>query len=125
MFRSDLTVSGPFVCRCLTSHALLRFHPPPVEPDVRISRIRLSDFCSPLRPQQAVRSPQQLDQSQLLVQVLIGISCISHSRHAVLATQPLTHPFPHVLVYDPIRFLHRTQAEVVRPSAQSRVQARH
>lgn len=35
--------AGPFVCRCLTSLAMLRFHTPLIEPDVRYSRIRLSD----------------------------------------------------------------------------------
>ena len=40
--RSDLAVSGPFVCRCLISRAVLRFHIPLIEPDVRFSRIRLS-----------------------------------------------------------------------------------
>jgi hypothetical protein len=36
-------VSGPFVCRCLISLTMLRFHLPLVKPDGRISRIRLSD----------------------------------------------------------------------------------
>ena len=35
--------SGTFVSRCLTSPTMLRFHIPLIEPDVRISRIRLSD----------------------------------------------------------------------------------
>ena len=36
-------LAGPFGCRCLTSLAMLRFHIPLIEPDVRVSRIRLSD----------------------------------------------------------------------------------
>jgi hypothetical protein len=35
------------VCRCLTSLAMLRFHFPLIEPDRRISRIRLSDWIHP------------------------------------------------------------------------------
>ena len=35
--------ADPFGCQCLTSYALLRFHIPLIEPDVRIGRIRLSD----------------------------------------------------------------------------------
>jgi hypothetical protein len=35
--------SGPFVGRGFTSPPMLRFHIPLIEPDVRISRIRLSD----------------------------------------------------------------------------------
>ena len=33
--RCGLSVAGPFVCRCLTSRTLLRFHIPLIEPDVR------------------------------------------------------------------------------------------
>ncbi len=47
MWRGSLGVaclfSAPFVWRCLNSHSMPRFHIPLVEPDVRISRIRLSD----------------------------------------------------------------------------------
>ncbi len=42
-FRRGLSVADPFVCRCLTSPAVPRFHLPLIEPDVRICRIRLSD----------------------------------------------------------------------------------
>ena len=42
-FRWSLSVAGPFVCRCLTSSTMLRFHIPLIEPDVRICRIRLSE----------------------------------------------------------------------------------
>jgi hypothetical protein len=35
--------AGSFVCRRLTSLTMLRFHFPLIEPDRRISRIRLSD----------------------------------------------------------------------------------
>jgi hypothetical protein len=41
-------LSGPFVCRCLTSGTLPRFHLPLIEPDKRISRIRLSEKASRL-----------------------------------------------------------------------------
>src|SRR5205823_12087118 len=36
-------LAGAFVCRCLTNAAMLRFHTPLIEPDRRISRIRLSE----------------------------------------------------------------------------------
>ena len=42
-FRLGLSVTGPFVCRCLTSLAMLRFHIPLIKPGVRFSRTRLSD----------------------------------------------------------------------------------
>ena len=43
-------LAGPFVCRCLTSPPVLRFHIPLIEPDVRVSRIRLSDKVLTLSP---------------------------------------------------------------------------
>ena len=45
-FRWGLSVADPFGCRCLTSHTMLRFHIPLIEPDVRIARIRLSEKVS-------------------------------------------------------------------------------
>ena len=36
-------LSGALASRCLTSHTVLRLHFPLIEPDVRFSRIRLSD----------------------------------------------------------------------------------
>ncbi len=39
----SLSVADPFGCRCLTSSSMLRLRIPLIEPDVRISRIRLSD----------------------------------------------------------------------------------
>jgi hypothetical protein len=35
-FRRSLAVSDPFVCRCLNSLTMLRFHTPLIEPDRRI-----------------------------------------------------------------------------------------
>ena len=48
--------AGPFVCRCLTSQAMLRFHFPLVKPDRRISRIRLPDKDAHLGPRAAART---------------------------------------------------------------------
>jgi hypothetical protein len=42
-FRWSLSVADSFVCRCLTSSAMLPFLHPLIEPDVRICRIRLSE----------------------------------------------------------------------------------
>jgi hypothetical protein len=42
-FRWCLSVADPFVWRCLTSSAMLRFHIPLVEPDRPVSGIRLSE----------------------------------------------------------------------------------
>jgi hypothetical protein len=37
-------LARPFVCECHNISTMLRFHLPLIEPDVRISRIRLSDW---------------------------------------------------------------------------------
>ena len=44
-FRSRFVfpVARPFVCGCSHISTMLRFHTPLIKPDVRISRIRLSD----------------------------------------------------------------------------------
>ncbi len=49
-------LSGPFGWRCLTGLTMLRFHTPLIEPDVRFSRIRLSDKGSRFRPREAASS---------------------------------------------------------------------
>ncbi len=55
-------------------HALLRFHIPLIEPDVQISRIRLSDKASCIRPREAFRQTWQMDKSQLLMQVRVRVA---------------------------------------------------
>jgi hypothetical protein len=85
--RSDLSVSGPFVCRCLIIQAMPRFHTPLVEPGMRISRTRLSwkhhDFAheklrvrsdSRIRPNLVFRLPD----GNFLV-AGYAISCLPHS----------------------------------------------
>ena len=56
-------VSG-FPLRCSEPHALLRLHLPLIEPDVQVSRIRLSDKDSRRRTREAARSSLELDQPQ-------------------------------------------------------------
>ena len=62
-----------------------RLHFPLVEPDVRISRIRLSDKESRWGPRDVPIHEAELDQSQLGVQVGIGIACVSHATLLVFA----------------------------------------
>ena len=60
-------MSDPFVCRCLTSLSLLRFHFPLGEPDVRISRIRLSDKVLRFCPRKVTGALFQSHQAKLLI----------------------------------------------------------
>jgi hypothetical protein len=47
---------------------------PLIKPDVRISRIRLSDKDSCFRPRNVAVAQAELDEAQFLVKVLIGIA---------------------------------------------------
>lgn len=59
----------------LTYHKVLLIHQRPlVEPDVRFSRIRLSDKISHFRPRKAVGSLRQVNQSQMFMEVLVRVS---------------------------------------------------
>ena len=73
-FRLGLAVSRPFVCRCLTSQTVLRFHPPLIKPDVRISRIRLSDKDSCVRPRDVAVAQTEQHEAKLLVQVVVRVA---------------------------------------------------
>ena len=55
-------MSDPFVGRCLTSSPVLRFRFPLIEPDVRICRIRLSDWLS----RQSTRTARRGQRTQAL-----------------------------------------------------------
>jgi hypothetical protein len=63
---------------------LLRFYLPLIEPDGRISRIRLSDKDSGFRPRESMRTRPEPCKTQDLVQVFVGETCKSLTRHLVL-----------------------------------------
>ena len=68
-----------------------RFHTPLIEPGVRFSRTGLSDKISCVRTRGVAPLPTQLDQSQHLVQVPIGVA--SHPPfHLMLGAQPPPEP---------------------------------
>ena len=73
LFRSGLSVSGPFVCRCLIIQTVPRLHIPLIEPDMRNWRIRLSDRTSCFRPRKVLRKHRQTDEPKLLVEMLIRV----------------------------------------------------
>jgi len=62
-------LAAPFGWRCLTGPTVLRFQIPLIEPDGRISRIRLSEKASRVRPREVACPVHQADQAQHLVQV--------------------------------------------------------
>ena len=71
LFRCPLSVPGPFVCRCLTRFTLLRFHIPLIEPDRRISRIRLSEKTSRVRPRKVACPLVKPNETQHSIKICI------------------------------------------------------
>src|SRR5262249_22453981 len=82
----------------------LCFHIPLIEPDMQISRIRLSDKTSRLRPRLAAPSRGQTYETVMPVEVREWISPAPASPDLVLVAQPLAHPHGGVIVERPIRF---------------------
>ena len=62
------------VAGALMSNTLFRFHLPLIKPDVRISRIRLSDKDSCVRPRDIEIRQTKLDEAKLLVQVFVRVA---------------------------------------------------
>jgi hypothetical protein len=58
--------------RCHNISAMPRFHLPLIKPDVRVSRIRLSDKESRLRPREVARPLPEPNKPEILMQVLVG-----------------------------------------------------
>jgi hypothetical protein len=81
----------------------LRFHIPLIEPDVQISRIRLSDKASRLRPRLTVPPRGQADQAKVAIQVREWIGPALPMPDLVLETQPPTQPHRGVVVESAIR----------------------
>jgi len=61
-----------------------RFHTPLIEPDMRLSRIRLSDKRSCLRPRQVTPQPRQPNQFQDLIEILVWVAMIPLALDPVL-----------------------------------------
>src|SRR5258708_9134148 len=70
----------------------LRFHIPLIEPDRQISRIRLSDKTSRLRPRHVVPKPAQAYEPKVPVKVREWIRSALPSPDSVLEPQPPAHP---------------------------------
>ena len=83
-------MAAPFGWRCLTGPTVLRFQTPLIEPDGRVSRIRLSEKASRRRPREVARPPLEAGQPQHLVQVHVRVSGPALSLVRVLRAQPLT-----------------------------------
>jgi hypothetical protein len=77
--------SGPFGFRGVGSVPVLRFHIPLFKPNRRFSRIRLPDKESRFRPREVTRAFAQTDESQLLVEIAVGVARGTPTLELVLA----------------------------------------
>src|SRR5882757_3862984 len=100
----------------------LRFHIPLIEPDRRISRIRLSDMTSRLHPRRVAPTRSQTYEPEVPVKVREWIGPAFASPDFVLGAQPPTQPHRGIAVDRPVRFVDGAYLEVVRPSAQRAIQ---
>src|SRR3982074_1292733 len=96
-----------------------------LEPDMQISRIRLSDKTSRLHPRHVVPKPAQAYEPEVPVKVLEWIRPALASPDLVLEAQPPAQPHSGVVVDRPVRLGGGAYFEVVRPSAQRAVQLLH
>src|ERR1700677_1442344 len=86
----------------LVARPWLRFHPPLIEPNLWIARIRLSDKTSRLRPRHVVPKPGQAYEPEVPVEVRGWIGPALTSPDLVLGAQPPTQPHCCVVVERPI-----------------------
>jgi hypothetical protein len=93
-----MSVSAPFVWRCLRARPLLRFHPPLIERGERISRTTLADKTSRRRPRHVAPKPGQTYEPKGLVKVREWITPALAASGLVLEAQPPTQPHRRVVI---------------------------
>src|ERR1700686_3417424 len=75
-----------------------RFQSPLIEPDMRISRIRLSDKTSCCRPRTGLGQGPQAHETQTSVEVLVREARVAIALHLVLGAQPPAQPTDRVSI---------------------------
>ena len=100
----------------------LCFHTPLIEPDMQISRIRLSDKTSRLHPRRAASKLCQPYEPEVPVKVRERITPALASPDLVLESEPPAQPHSRVVVERAIGFEGGTDTEVIGPPAQRAVQ---
>ncbi len=96
----------------------LRFQSPLIEPDVRISRIRLSDKTSCVRPRKGLGTGRELHQTEASVEVLVREAGEAVTPNLVLMAQSPAQPTDRITVQRSIALADWTEAEVPRPALQ-------
>src|SRR5207237_5736583 len=100
----------------------LRFHTPLIEPDMQISRNRLSDKTSRLHPRRAAAELCQAYEPEVPVKVREWIAPALASPDLVLESEPPAQPHSRVGVERAVCFADGADTEVIGPSAQRAVE---
>jgi len=95
--------------------AWLCFLFPLIEPNRRVSRIRLSEKVSRGRPRKADRPPTKPDQPKLLMQGGFRILFGRRPSYLVLGTQPLPQPPTSMSFYSSVGSADWSKTEIVSP----------
>ena len=95
--------------------AWLCFLFPLIEPNRRVSRIRLTEKVSRGRPRKAGRLRTKLDESKLLMQGGFPILFGRRPSYLVLGTQPLPQPSTSMSFYSSVGFADWSKTEIVSP----------
>ena len=103
----------------------LRSHPPLIEPDGRVSRIRLLDQNSCFRPRTTPRPSTKQHDAKLVVQPHSGRPCRPATLQLVFASHSLAETMPRVAVDCSLSREHRTEDEVTRSAPELPVQLHH
>src|SRR5215468_5498405 len=123
-FRLDISVSAPFVWRCLSGSTVAPFSHPAHRTDVQISR-----SGSRTRPHAFTHGTSRPWRSGVRARSACKGARVDKPRPAspdlVLEAQPPAQPHSGVAVDRPIRLGDGAYLEVVRPSAQRAVQLLH
>jgi hypothetical protein len=115
-FRCGLAESGPFVCRCLISLTMPRFHTPAYRTgQAQLTHPALGESVT-LSPTENCGSRCKSNQAKLLMQGLLGKPRIPSSPLFVFDTQPLAKPPARRLLHGSVGVTDRTPAEVVSPT---------
>ena len=105
--------------------AWLWFLFPLIEPNRRVSRIRLSEKVSRDRPRKAGGPRTKLDEPKLLMQGSFRISFGCRPPHLVLGTQPLPQPSTSMSFYSSVGFADWSKTEIIRPSNHHSIECRY
>ena len=99
----------------------LRFQSPLIEPDMRISRSRLSDKTAGVRPRKGLGEGFALHEPQPSVEVRVREAGEAVTPDLVLMAQPPAQPTDRVTVRRSIALAHWAEAEVPRAAPQQLV----